>query len=129
MKKIFLVAFLACTVFLSVGCSSDEAERYVVPPMIKFNGRVYQDVGGPLTELPSDDYVKEKILYKVPHTKIPDKDLTTNFGKVGDEFYYSPHDPSTIYFEVKDEEGNIKHYCKFQLQSEIQYELGLDADD
>ncbi len=128
MKKIFLLTFLVCSVFLLVGCSSDEAEQYVVSPMIKFDGKVYQDVGGRLTELPSDDYVREKILYKIPQTKIPDKDLTTNFGKVGDEFYYSPQDLSAIYFVVKDEEGNFKHYCKFQLQSEIQYELGSDDD-
>jgi len=128
MKKIFLLTFLVCRVFLLVGCSSDEAEQYVVSPMIKFDGKVYQDVGGRLTELPSDDYVREKILYKIPQTKIPDKDLTTNFGKVGDEFYYSPQDLSAIYFVVKDEEGNFKHYCKFQLQSEIQYELGSDDD-
>jgi len=128
MKKIFLLTFLVCSVFLLVGCSSDEAEQYVVSPMIKFDGKVYQDVGGRLTELPSDDYVREKILYKIPQTKMPDKDLTTNFGKVGDEFYYSPQDLSAIYFVVKDEEGNFKHYCKFQLQSEIQYELGSDDD-
>lgn len=103
--------------------------KYVVPPMIKFNGKVYQDVGRRLAELPSDGYVKEKILYKIPQTKMPDKDLTTNFGKVGDEFYYSPNDLSTIYFVVKDEKGNFEHYCKFQLQSEIQYEAGSDADD
>lgn len=122
MKKIFLFVFLLCTVFMLAGCGSDGVER-ALPPMIKFRGRVYQDLGKTVTELPSGDYIKEKILYEIPQTKIPDKDLTTNSGKVGDEFYYSPDDLSAIYYVVKDEKGNFKHYCKFQLQSEIQYEL------
>ena len=117
MKKILLLllllVFVISTIFFVTGRRS--GGEGVRPPMVYFNEKLYGTTGIRLSELPSGKFEKELIEKVILSKDLPSENLTSNYGQIGDEFYYSLEDLNAIYLVIKDNEGNFRHFSKFEV--------------